>query len=186
MNASRILFHSYLSWATGIHLTPHILLNSSAHILSDTIPVFLASICHPFFSLCVMHIVTYWHIVSNSCLSWAICIHLTRHILLNSSAHRLLGLPCFHILSDTIPVLHTSVHLPSILLAMCPIQLFHTFCYICHFGHTSYPCIPLTISSQNIILTKVLQVNGQNRQENGFCPVWRRRCVTKRQGPLAW
>jgi hypothetical protein len=28
-----------------------------------------------------------------------------------------------------------------------PLQLFHMFRYICHFGHASYPCIPLTISS---------------------------------------
>jgi hypothetical protein len=91
-------------------------------------------------------------ILFHSCLSSAICIHLTPPILLNSSAHLPLGLHCF--LSHSLGY-HSSisrVHLPSILLVMCLLQLFHTFRYIyiciCHFDHTSHPCIPLTISSR--------------------------------------
>jgi hypothetical protein len=77
----------------------------------------------------------------HSRLSRAICIHSTPHILLNSSTHRPLGLPCF--LSHPVGY-HSSisrVHLPSILLAMYTLQLFRTFRYISHFGHASYPYV---------------------------------------------
>jgi hypothetical protein len=83
-------------------------------------------------------------ILFHSCLSWAVCLRSTRthssqFISPSSTGSTLL---LIHILSDTIPVLLASICHPFFSLCVP-----YPYCYICHFGHTSYPCTSFAISS---------------------------------------